>query len=136
MNRNWSTSGESYITYKDNRNYNGTSGFQAYEARYLRDFLLKHQGNKNILIDTHGWLNETIGDYELGKYYRNKYGISNGNHIYSYGRGYLNNWARMSLNNARSVLVELPEVSNHNQTVNRNYAQKFINATMQLLKEI
>ncbi len=136
MNRNWSTSGESYITYKDNRNYNGTSGFQAFEARYLRDFLLKHQGNKNILIDTHGWLNETIGDYELGKYYRNKYGISNGNHIYSYGRGYLNNWARMSLNNARSVLVELPEVSNHNQTVNRNYAQKFINATMQLLKEI
>ena len=136
MNRNWSTSGESYITYKDNRNYNGTSGFQAYEARYLRDFLLKHQGNKNILIDTHGWLNETIGDYGISSYYRRQFEISNGNHIYSYGRGYLDNWARMSLYNARATLIELPEIKSHHETVNRNYAQKFINATMQLLKEI
>lgn len=135
MNRNWSASGESYITYKDNRNYNGTSGFQAYEARYLRDFLLKHQGNKNILIDTHGWLNETVGDYGLGAYYRKQFGISNNNHIYSYGRGYLNNWARMSLYNSRSVLVELPEVYNHSQTLSWNFAQKYINATMQLLRE-
>ena len=136
MNRNWSTSGESYITYKDNRNYNGTSGFQAYEARYLRDFLLNHQGNKNILIDTHGWLNETIGDYGISSYYRRQFEISNGNHIYSYGRGYLDNWARMSLYNARATLIELPEIKSHHETVNRNYAQKFINATMQLLKEI
>lgn len=136
MNRNWSTSGESYITYKDNRNYNGTSGFQAYEARYLRDFLLKHQGNKNILIDIHGWLNETIGDYGISSYYRRQFEISNGNHIYSYGRGYLDNWARMSLYNARATLIELPEIKSHHETVNRNYAQKFINATMQLLKEI
>ena len=135
MNRNWSTSGESYITYKDNRNYNGTSGFQAYEARYLRDFLLNHQGNKNILIDTHGWLNETIGDYGISSYYRRQFEISNGNHIYSYGRGYLDNWARMSLYNARATLIELPEIKSHHETVNRNYAQKFINATMQLLKE-
>ena len=125
MNRNWSTSGESYITYKDNRNYNGTSGFQAYEARYLRD-----------LIDTHGWLNETIGDYGISSYYRRQFEISNGNHIYSYGRGYLDNWARMSLYNARATLIELPEIKSHHETVNRNYAQKFINATMQLLKEI
>lgn len=129
MNRNWSVG---YNSEKSDRNYNGTEPFQSYEARALRDFLLNHQGDKNILVDTHGWLNETIGDYRLGGYYRNQFGLPT--HIGTYGRGYLVNWAR-TLRNASSTLVELPQVWNHNQTVNWNYAQKFRNATMQLLRE-
>lgn len=129
MNRNWSVG---YSSQKSDRNYNGTAPFQAYEARLLRDFLLSHQGASNIVIDTHGWLNETLGDDGLGSYYRNQFGLSK--HIATYGQGYFINWAR-TLTNGRSVLVELPEVKNHNQTVSWGYVNKFINATMQLLRE-
>lgn len=130
MNRNWSIG---YKSQNSERYYNGTEAFQAYEARYLRDFILKHQGSsKNILVDTHGWLNETIGDNELGVYYRNQFGLPS--HINSYGSGYLINWAR-TLTNARSLLVELPEVTSHSQLINGKYAQKYINATMQMLRE-
>ena len=131
MNRNWSTG---FTKYTDNRNYNGTAAFQAYEAKALRDFLLEHQGKENVLVDLHGWLNETIGDNGIGKYYRNEFGMSK--HISTYGRGYLVNWARSNLKNGRSSLVELPEVSKHSQVVSRKYANKYINATIKILKEI
>lgn len=130
MNRNWSVG---YRREKSTRNYNGTAAFQAYEAKALRDFMLSHQGStKTITVDTHGWLNETLGDNGLGAYYRNHFGLPT--HINAYGSGYLVNWAR-TLRNGRSVLVELPQVSNHSQTVSRNYASKYINATMQMLRE-
>lgn len=129
MNRNWSVG---YKRETSNRNYNGTAAFQAYEASSLRDFMLNHQGSsKTITVDTHGWLNQTIGDNELGSYYRNYFGLPT--HINSYGSGYLVNWAR-TLRNGRSVLVELPQVRNHNETVSRNYASKYISATMQILR--
>lgn len=119
MNRNWSVG---YKRENSNRYYNGTAPFQAYEAISLRDFMLNHQGiQTNITVDTHGWLNETIGDNGLGVYYRNYFGLPT--HIDSYGSGYLVNWAR-TLRNGRSVLVELPQVSNHNQVVERNYVRK------------
>lgn len=130
MNRNWSVG---YKKEKSTRNYNGTAAFQAYEAKSLRDFMLSHQGTtKTITVDTHGWLNETLGDNELGRYYRNQFGLPT--HINSYGSGYLINWAR-TLRKGRSVLVELPQVSNHSQTVSSHYAPKYINATMQMLRE-
>ena len=129
MNRNWSVG---YSNQKSDRNYNGTAPFQAYEVKALRDFLLNHQGTTNIVVDIHGWMNETIGDNNLGSYYRNQFGLPK--HIATYGQGYFVNWAR-TLTNGRSVLVELPEVKNHNQTVSWGYVNKFINATMQMLKE-
>ena len=131
MNRNWSTG---YTKYSDNRNYNGTAAFQAYEAKALRDFLLDHQGKENVLVDLHGWLNETIGDNEIGKYYRNQFGMSK--HISTYGRGYLVNWARSNLKNGRSSLVELPEVTKHSQVVSKKYSTKYINATIKMLNNI
>ena len=114
------------------RNYTGTAAFQAPEAAQLRDFILGHQGSSNVLIDVHGWLNETIGDNGVGSYYRSEFGISK--HIGSYGNGYLINWAR-SLPNTRSMLLELPGVSNHSQVVNWDYAGKFNRATMRLLND-
>ena len=138
MNRNWQT-GSSYARYYDARNYNGTSAYQAYETRALRDFLLSHKSatGQTLLVDLHGWLNETIGDNGLGSYYRNYYGMST--HISSYGNGYLVNWARQSLGNgnrtARSVLVELPQVYSHQDVLNRDYAGKYINATLKMLRE-
>ena len=140
MNRSWSVSGESYPRYTSSREYNGTEGFQAYESRALRDFLLSHKSasGQTLLIDLHGWLNETIGDNGLGGFYRSQFGMST--HIGSYGRGYLVNWARKSLGNgnrtARSALIELPQVYSHQDTLNRNYAQKYINATINMLKGV
>ena len=121
-----------YKSLSGDRNYTGTQSLQAYEAENLRNFIVNHTGTQNIVLDVHGWLNETIGDNGIGWYYRNQFGISN--HIGSYGSGYFINWAR-SLPNTRSMLLELPQVNNHSQTVNWNYSGKFINATMQLLRD-
>ncbi len=129
INRNWSIGFNK--NYGD-RYYNGDEPFQAFESRALRDFILLHQKNRNILTDTHGWLNETIGDESLGSYYRNQFNIIK--HIGSYGNGYLINWAR-TLNNGRSLLVELPEVKSHDEIISYNYVSKYINATLQLLRE-
>ena len=138
MNRNWQINGQEYVKYKEARNYNGTEGFQAYEARALRDFLLekKATNGQTILIDLHGWLNETIGDNGLGSYYRNQYNMQN--HISTYGRGYLINWARNSLGGtrtARSALVELPPVYSHQELLSRQFEHKYIEATMNVLRE-
>jgi len=114
------------------RNYTGTAAFQAPEAVQLRDFILAHQGSSNVLIDVHGWLNETIGDDGIGSYYRSEFGISK--HIGTYGNGYLVNWAR-SIPNTRSMLLELPNVTSHDQVVNWDYAGKFNRSTMRLLND-
>ena len=114
------------------RNYNGTEPLQAYEAQSLRDFILSNTGNQNIVIDVHGWLNETIGDNDLGQYYRNELGISE--HIGTYGNGYLIQWVR-TIPNTKSMLLELPQVNSHTEAINMNLSGKFINATMKILED-
>ena len=116
------------------RNYNGTEPLQAYEAQSLRDLILNNTGSQNIVIDVHGWLNETIGDYGIGEYYRGEFGIST-QHIGTYGAGYFIQWAR-SIPNTRSMLLELPPVSSHNEVVNNDYAGKFCRSTMRLLENM
>ncbi len=121
-----------YTKTSSDRNYNGTEPLQAYEAQSLRDFILANKGNTNIVLDVHGWLNETIGDNEIGKYYRDEIGISK--HIGTYGNGYLIQWAR-TIPNTKSLLLELPQVKSHEELVNKKLDQKFINATMKLLED-
>ncbi len=128
LNRCWSVGFEPKY---NSRNYTGGSPFLAPEATQLRDFILNNRGSQNIVIDTHGWLNETIGDSGIGSFYRNEFGISK--HIATYGKGYFINWAR-SIANTRSMLLELPEVSSHSQVLNWNYVGKFINASMRMLE--
>ena len=127
LNRCWHIAGTTYKRYTSTRNYNGTAGFQAVEAQALREFLISHksQTGKTVLVDLHGWLNETIGDNGIGSYYRTQYGISY--HNSNYGTGYLINWARATLG-ARSVLVELPEYDAN--------STKYINATLNMLRGI
>lgn len=138
INRNFYT--EDYEICTNSRNYNGTEPFQAYEAKYLSEFLLsrKSQKGQTILIDLHGWLDQTIGDNGLGEYYRNEFEISE--HIGTYGKGYLVNWAKNSLGNsnnkARSALIELPEVKNRSEYINKKYTEKYINATINMLKSM
>ena len=113
------------------RNYTGEQPLQAYEAEALREFILTNVGNENFVIDVHGWLNETIGNNELGSFYRDEFGISN--HIGTYGKGYFIQWAR-SIPNTKSMLLELPEVKSHNELMQKGYVNKFNTATMNLLK--
>ena len=137
MNRTWSTD---WVKYTTDRNYTGTEPFQAYEARYLRDFLLSHKSTvgQTVLVDLHGWLNETMGDDEISSYYRSQLGMSK--HISSYGRGYLINWARANLGangrTARTALIELPEAYSSADVSNWRLADKYINATINMLRNI
>ena len=67
------------------------------------------------------------------------YGISDefgmSTHIGTYGSGYLIQWAR-TIPNTRSMLLELPQVNNHNAIINNDYAGKFCRATIRLLESI
>ena len=137
MNRTWSTD---WVKYASDRNYTGTEPFQAFEARSLRDFLLSHKATngQTVLVDLHGWLNETMGDDGISLYYRSTLGMSK--HISSYGRGYLINWARANLGSngrtARSALIELPEAHSSADVNNWGLADKYINATINMLRSI
>ena len=121
-----------YTSLRSERNYNGTAPLQSYEAQSLRDFILNNTGTQNIVIDVHGWLNETVGNNEIGSLYRNEFGISK--HINTYGKGYLIQWAR-TIPKTKSMLLELPEVKSHNELVSKKYVDKFNKATINLLKK-
>ena len=61
LNRNFKIDGVEHKKYTVDRNYNGENGFEAYEAKFLADFLKATQSKngKNILVDTHrmAWRN-------------------------------------------------------------------------------
>ena len=128
INRSWQTGG-SYKRYTDSRNYNGTAGFQAYEAGALRDFLLSHKSNggQTVLVDLHGWENQLIGDSQIGNYYKRQYSSCSTRNYDNYGTQYLISWARQNLG-AKATLVELPPYDTD--------ANKYINATLAMLREI
>ena len=138
MNRCWQI-GNSYTRYTDSRNYNGTTGFQAYEAKYLRNFLINHKSKtgKTVLVDLHGWTQQLIGDSGICSFYRQQFPENDGSAIGRYGTGYLVNWARSTLG-ARSALIELPSsgVNGHQAVVNKNFSNRYINATLNMLKNI
>ena len=136
INRCWQIGGQSYKIYTDNRNYNGTKGFQAYEAMALRDFLIEKKSisGKTMVIDLHGWENSLIGDSEICDYFTDvfptatlKYG--------AYGTQYLISWARVELD-AQVALIELPSwIKSHQQAVDEGISTKYITAVTNMLKE-
>lgn len=134
INRCWQT-GSEYKTYTGKRNYNGTAGFQAYEAEALRDFLLTHQSKtgKNVVIDLHGWENQLIGDEQICKYYKQQYSSCATRNYGKYGTQYLITWARQVLG-AKVALVELPKANNYAEVEYMGLSDKYINATIEMLK--
>ena len=147
LNRCWSTGFKANYSA---RNYTGSSSFAAYEARFLRDFMLKNKSKncQTIVIDLHGWTTQLIGDKGIcldyyGPQFYGSYNNSLSKYTSSYGKGYMINWARNNLSNnkgvrARSALIELPSagIKNHQSVVNAKYAQKYYNATINMLKDI
>ena len=144
INRCWSTN---FVSMYNDRNYTGSTPFNSYESRYLRDFLLskKSTTGQTVLVDLHGWTTQVIGDGEICGYYKQKF--PSNLYTSSYGKGYLINWARSSLGangrTARSALIELPaygaggkKIMSHQDVVNSDYSRKYIDATLNMLKGI
>lgn len=134
INRSWQT-GSSYQRYTSKRNYNGTAGFQAYEAKYLRDFMLTHKSTngQNVVIDLHGWENQLIGDESICKYYKTQYPSCRTSGYGRYGTQYIISWARLNLG-AKVALVELPVARNMAEVNNMQLPEKYIDATLNLMR--
>ena len=132
MNRIYATS--NFKIYKDAEHFTGKTPFLAQEARAIRDLTLQVKSqtkSKIVLIDLHGWLNQTIGDPQIGKFYNKQFSNSN---QHSWGTGYLVTWAKEKLG-AKASLVELPEPKNAQDVIKRDFSGKFIKGTINLLNE-
>ena len=136
INRAWQTENK-YKIYTDSRNYNGTAPDQAYEAEYLKNFLINHKTSKgqNILVDLHGWENQLIGNEQICNYYKEQFPSCSTRAYGRYGTQYLIGWARQNLG-ARTALVELPKMRNSQKAENNRLSDKYINATIKMLKNI
>lgn len=126
MNRCWPTNFRAYYT---SRNYTGANPLGAPEAVALKDFITSRKSNnQNIVLDIHGWLNQTYGDSGIGGYFGEQFGFG---HSSTYGSGYLETWARSI--GARACLVELPMPSSATNIIDRNYSGKLTNAIKNML---
>lgn len=137
INRCWQISGQPYKIYTDNRNYNGTNGFQAYEALALKNFLLakKSINGKTIVIDLHGWENSLIGDSEICSYFATSFPTATKKYD-KYGTQYLISWARTELG-AQAALIELPDwIKSHQQSINEGISSKYVNVLTNILKGV
>lgn len=91
-----------YKAYSSARNYTPYA-FSAAESRALRDLCLEY--DPDVVIDFHGWLDETIGDSELAEVFYQEMGLT---HYVGFTStncaGYFSNWAHQ--NGALGLLVE------------------------------
>lgn len=143
LNRCWQI-GSTYEKFTSDRNYNGDTGFQAYEAQALRDFMLKNKSKdgQTILVDLHGWTQQLIGDENICSYYEQQFPENNKRSVGRYGSGYMISWGRTYLGSqgrpAKTALIELPRdgVENHQSVIDKDFSNRYINATMEMLKNI
>lgn len=136
LNRCWSSNFQANYS---NRNYTGPEPFLAYEARYLRDFMINHKAQKGqtVLVDLHGWTQQLIGNSEICRYYGKQFPENDGSSIERYGTGYMIGWARETIG-AKAALIELPYsgVNNHQDVLNKNFCGRYIEATLDMLKSL
>ena len=143
LNRCWQI-GDTYEKFTSDRNYNGETGFQAYEAQALRDFMLENKSKKGqtILVDLHGWTQQLIGNEDICSYYEKQFPENNKKSVGRYGSGYMISWGRTYLGSqgkpAKTALIELPRdgVKNHQSVIDKDFSNRYINATMKMLEKI
>lgn len=129
MNRCWPANFTPYYT---SRNYTGDSSLGAPEAVALKNFISSNVGNgEKIILDIHGWLNQTYGNVEVAQYFDNQFGFG---HSSSYGSGYLETWGKSI--GAKSCLVELPMPTSTADILNRDYSGKLTNGIRNMLNAI
>lgn len=129
MNRCWPAN---FVPYYTSRNYTGSSSLAAPEASALKAFISSKFGSKtNIVLDIHGWLNQTYGNSQVGAYFCQQFGFSHSN---SHGNGYLETWAY--LQGAKSCLIEFPMPSSSSSITSNNYAGKLTNGLVNMITNI
>ncbi len=129
MNRCWPGNFTPYYT---SRNYTGDKSLGAPEASSLKNFISGKLGKKtNIVLDIHGWLNQTYGNSQVGSYFRQQFGFGHSN---SHGNGYLETWAY--LQGAKSCLIEFPMPSNSSSITSNNYAGKLTDGLVNMITNI
>lgn len=129
MNRCWPANFKPYYT---SRNYTGATALGAPEAVALKNFISNNIGNKQkIILDIHGWLNQTYGDSSIAQYFGSQFGFG---HSSTYGSGYLETWGKSI--GAKSCLVELPMPSSAADITNRDFSGKLTNAIRNMLNGV
>ena len=89
--------------------YYTQSAFSAPESRALRDLVLEY--SPNVVLDFHGWLDETIGDYEIGQIFDEEMNLKPLVGFTQYNaNGYFANWAHQQ--GALGLLIELKSSTN------------------------
>lgn len=126
MNRCWPTNFRAYYT---SRNYTGATPLATPEALALRAFIQNNKGNNDtILLDIHGWLNQTYGEASIGKYFDEQFGFT---HSSTYGSGYLETWGKSI--GMKSCLIELPMPSSAQDIINKDFSGKLTNGIRNML---
>lgn len=119
------------------RNYNGTAPLQSPEAQALATFTQKVMGQgKNILIDTHGWYQQTIveGGTSNPIYRAFKTYFPKNTHTYLGGPGgYYSAWAGYTLG-YEACLFEFPKVGSAMEFYEKGYQGAFVAAIKDLLR--
>lgn len=129
MNRCWPGNFSPYYT---SRNYTGDKSLSAPEALSLKNFISSKFGKKtNIVLDIHGWLNQTYGNSQVGSYFGQQFGFGHSN---SHGNGYLETWAY--LQGAKSCLIEFPMPNSSSSITSNNYAGKLTNGLINMISNI
>lgn len=124
-----------FSPYFERRNYTGAAPLGAPEALALSQILLqwKTEAATMVLVDVHGWLNESMGDSMVGQHYATQFGF--GHTVLGDGaRGYMTRWGQA--NGMLASLIELPLPSSPQDIINRNFVGKFVQATRNMLNSI
>lgn len=124
-----------YQQHTSSRNYNGTMSLQALEALRLKEFVIQHQGSeKNVHIDTHGWIQQILTSNPSGTLSQTFYRYFPLNSLnYLGGDGYFTAYTR-SLG-YDSCLFEFPrDVNSYLDFYTSGYIDKYIGAIWDLLE--
>ena len=117
----------------NSRNYTGSTPLEAPEAKALASLVSKvsRESKDTVLIDTHGWLNMTIGDYSVGRYFDKYFGFNENRGYIPTGHGYLISYGHAQ--GAEVSLVELPDTYSTSQITSRNYIGKMYDSILDLV---
>ena len=115
------------------RNYTGPNPLGAPEAKDLATLVAKisRESKNMVLLDTHGWLDMTIGDPQIGKPFINNLGLSRNASYIPSGHGYFVSYGHAE--GAEVSLVELPDTTSASQVTSRNYTGKMYTAMNEVM---
>lgn len=115
-----------FVAQHNGRNYTGSKALMAIEAQQLvkkLEELKSSKPSRMVVLDCHGWMNETLGDEHLGRHFCKEFGFC---HRTTWGEGYFSNWAKNLCDEA--LLVEYPITKSLDDVYSKGLHIKTINA--------